>query len=425
MRQVLLCAALAAVSACAVVPDRRWTVAPVEDPQVATGASGVRVLQFDEGGGGTKGARSAAFDQRDVDAVHAWLDDGGSSPIVIFVHGWHHNATGCKANLRQFRTFTQDLGKRICAGSGNTAGCSDVKGVFVGWRGDSLDGRVAGAKGEMWDLPTIFGRKRASKRVGQGEFSEFVAKVAEQHKDRNVIFAGHSLGANALYHAIAERGGDVEDKHEFVLLNAAISTRELSRIEVETVPPSPPLDFKSSGMLKSAAFAPTSVMAVLDRSHRKILLMQAENDFAVRIPYGIFFKGAAGFDKDRWTHSASMLPGYLDDLSEAEREQCSRNIQGMQLLVREDLRRRGACGEAWRNHTWVVRADETVSDGHGGVWGNAQLAALSQLIAERTDKVALSGAPAPEAAAMVPVVSPAPEPDPSDADRCLLSKSSP
>ncbi|MEZ8693309.1 hypothetical protein AB6D15_13470, partial [Vibrio splendidus] len=68
--------------------------------------------------------------------------------VIIFVHGWRHNASPEDRNLKEFKTFMTHL---------ENNSNDDFIGLYVGWRGDSRKG---------FDLHTLEDRKKVSKVVG-------------------------------------------------------------------------------------------------------------------------------------------------------------------------------------------------------------------------------------------------------------------
>ena len=79
--------------------------------------------------------------------------------IVVFVHGWKHNAHSDDSNVRRFRSLLDslDLVER-------TTGCGrHVVGVYVGWRGSSTT--LGGPAANL----TFYSRKSAAERVALGD----------------------------------------------------------------------------------------------------------------------------------------------------------------------------------------------------------------------------------------------------------------
>ena len=140
--------------------------------------------------------------------------------IVVFAHGWKHNASWEDANVASFRGVLADL--QDVENKSSTQPPRPprkVVGLYVGWRGLSQT------------LPvlkefTFYERKRTAHSVGQGAVCELMAeldklrkqscirqkKLEEEHKDddkRNLrqptllILVGHSFGGAVTYSALA------------------------------------------------------------------------------------------------------------------------------------------------------------------------------------------------------------------------------
>ena len=117
--------------------------------------------------------------------------------VMVFVHGWKHNAKFCDPNVACFREMVR------------TAALSDplnreVVGVYVGWHGRSLN--------EASDL-SFFARKRVAERVAQGQIRELFSRLltlqANAIRESNdihrmrLMFMGHSFGGLITYEALS------------------------------------------------------------------------------------------------------------------------------------------------------------------------------------------------------------------------------
>ncbi len=153
------------------------------------------------------------------------------SPVRVFVyiHGWKHNAAFDDDNVVNFRYFLKEAAQyEQVAQSTNR-----VIGIYVGWRGKSLD------VSEPWISATFWDRKGAAQHVALGSVRELTAQLrAFQHlandaqpervkldavpKDQRVriYMIGHSFGGLALYAAVSQSlvngfvtGEDIDGKH--------------------------------------------------------------------------------------------------------------------------------------------------------------------------------------------------------------------
>lgn len=133
--------------------------------------------------------------------------------VVVFIHGWHHNAAAKDSNLVDFSTTIQDLAVRLDdehyrAARKALTGEPGFKlvGIYVGWRGRSLPG--------VLDYLTMWWRKAAAERVGDGDVSEFIERLQRIYLRANsvrhrgtkegtrpmmgLVTIGHSFGGQVL-----------------------------------------------------------------------------------------------------------------------------------------------------------------------------------------------------------------------------------
>jgi hypothetical protein len=138
--------------------------------------------------------------------------------VVLFIHGWHHNADPEDSNLRDFNDTLNALNKTL-RGETRTAlrkqltGDPDFRliGIYVGWRGRTLPG--------VLDYATMWWRKTAAERVGDGDVSEFIERLQRIYLRANsinrppkdspikpfmgLITMGHSFGGQVLLKSVA------------------------------------------------------------------------------------------------------------------------------------------------------------------------------------------------------------------------------
>lgn len=122
--------------------------------------------------------------------------------VVVFVHGWHHNAHDNDCNVREFRGMVRDLSERYATPAGGPRW--KVFGIYVGWRGESIP--VPGLR-----QTTIFARKFAAERVAKGSVRELFArlKLVESHHRQGpdlvrTIVTGHSFGGLIAFHSLSQ-----------------------------------------------------------------------------------------------------------------------------------------------------------------------------------------------------------------------------
>ena len=138
--------------------------------------------------------------------------------VLVFVHGWKHNAAICDPNVSCFRemvrtaamspslTTTQDTKDEDTKTDDPNWESTDVDvlGVYVSWYGHSLT---------ALENLTFFARKQAAERVAQGQartlftgLLDIQRDVREQHPENpyqmRLMFVGHSFGGLILYESM-------------------------------------------------------------------------------------------------------------------------------------------------------------------------------------------------------------------------------
>lgn len=113
-------------------------------------------------------------------------EPGQPQTVLVFVHGWHHNAASRNNNVNRFRK-TLEAYSKINPGYA-------VTGVYVGWRGTT------------WlfpNLATFWTRKAVSIEVGTGALVDVISTVERASKEAGAMMVsiGHSFGGSALFNA--------------------------------------------------------------------------------------------------------------------------------------------------------------------------------------------------------------------------------
>jgi hypothetical protein len=142
--------------------------------------------------------------------------------VVVFIHGWHHSAQCCDDEVEGFKETLIRLNRQLSAPAHEAMQTPraestrelNVVGIYIGWRGRSLPGFI--------NYFTFWGRKAAAERVGNTDFSEFLARLNNlylQHNSRRqdeapeqaprmsehflgLVTIGHSFGGQVLMKAI-------------------------------------------------------------------------------------------------------------------------------------------------------------------------------------------------------------------------------
>ena len=160
--------------------------------------------------------------------------------LVIFVHGWRHNASEGSSNLTQFRWLAREFAnsleicnKGISDGEETCDSRPHVLAVYLAWPGDSLGltkestrGSPAGELLKTLQLATFWGRKSAALRVAGTPATETLLTLFGEidradrirfrtrndndqqqskrtYRSRTLVI-GHSFGARVVEHAFAQ-----------------------------------------------------------------------------------------------------------------------------------------------------------------------------------------------------------------------------
>ena len=148
--------------------------------------------------------RGNAFDDKAVDEVLAKIDARARNPgvvVVVFVHGWKHNASEQDENVRSFKdamqTMTAVLGDAFAE---SELGKRRLVGVYVGWRGASLQVPLL-KELSFWD------RKAVADELGSGGITRLLLDLDRitAGEARNVLVViGHSFGGAIVVRALAD-----------------------------------------------------------------------------------------------------------------------------------------------------------------------------------------------------------------------------
>ena len=129
--------------------------------------------------------------------------------VIVFVHGWKHDAGYDDDNVEMFR----DILKRLNESERTDAGLESrpprpIVGVYGGWRGLS-------ASWEPFTEMSFWDRKNTAQCVGHGALTELLSGLEDLQLDSNkrvaagdprteLIIVGHSFGGAAVYSALSQ-----------------------------------------------------------------------------------------------------------------------------------------------------------------------------------------------------------------------------
>ena len=359
------------------------------------------VVEFDDQG--------ASYHERQMEWLEEQLEAyAGRHPIIlVFVHGWKHNARARDPNLLAIDTVLQQTAEAEAAVGSNRP----VIGIFVGWRGLSF------YAGWLTNL-TFWNRKTAALRVALGSVRELFARLRRfrrQHDPESaLVIVGHSFGGLIVYSAVAQA---------FVEL-ALYSTED-------HIEPS----FANLVLLVNPAFEAARYMPVFTLIERKAFARQPpvmisitgtnDNATGMAFPIGawlgsIWEHGRTKRQKQAVMHTMGHLPWmrtHRATFSPAAATTSAAAPSTTQLRAervshdasyrnREQGWERHFAGGAVLTHLaldpnnpfWVVEASPEIINGHNGIYQDPFLGLMRTLVAEQLREPPDAGGIAPRAA---------------------------
>ena len=170
----------------------------------------VQFVEYDEFGN----AFSREQLQAGVSAAEVVAENGGA--VIVYVHGWHHSASPGDGDIKHFHSIVSQASEHSGKGA---------VGIYVGWRGDSIDAENALFGWSSYVL-TFWDRKSTAHTIGHGGgVSELIRKLSDiraKNKESSLMVIGHSFGGAILYSAVSQifaeqiRLDSVSDEKSFV-----------------------------------------------------------------------------------------------------------------------------------------------------------------------------------------------------------------
>ncbi|MBI3771957.1 MAG: alpha/beta fold hydrolase [Gammaproteobacteria bacterium] len=216
--------------------------------------------------------------------------------MVVFVHGWKHNAAPYDGNVETFRNVLAQVSAAEAAFAQKTgAPARQVAGVYLGWRGSSIT------------LPwieniTFWDRKNTALKVGYVGVTEVLSRLDLIKRDKDgiqggssgtrLVVVGHSFGGAVVNSALAQ-----------ILENGFVNTVGPATVQGNVA------GFGNLVVLINPAFeglqfAPLSDMSAergtyFDTQLPVMAILTSEHDYATRyaFPAGRWF--STFFEKDR------------------------------------------------------------------------------------------------------------------------------
>lgn len=183
-------------------PAQDWAVkpaaAPAKLPKCENGSACLAYVEYDEFG---RPYNRGQLDQAVARAAEVAEDNG---IVVVFVHGWHHDAAPGDNNVSGFRAVLQravDIDKAY-----PTLKPRPVLGIYVGWRGESVN------SDHWYSWPfsqlTFWDRKNTAQNVGNGDVYELLLRLSYirgAHDKSRLVLIGHSFGGAIMYSALSHK----------------------------------------------------------------------------------------------------------------------------------------------------------------------------------------------------------------------------
>lgn len=343
------------------IPDQAWQ--PADD---STASKNLHVIEFSDEG--------EQLDPTQLQALQQRVKQSPQAPeLVIFVHGWHHNAKATDDNFVAFQRFFAEMERSDAQ--------RNLIGVYIGWRGDKydpfwLDGsNDADSWIEPLDFPTIFQRKAVARHIGSTGFSQLLDQFDELQRQgtlQRYTVIGHSLGGAVALHGSKERVRQSilkqqENKNLFILLNPAVTTSE---------------------------YQPLDQLLSIDRQKPAMVVLQSKGDFALKEAFGWIKDGqramgaswAITHDIDRCSSGDCsknhLIPKRLQEYDAQPGCMMELNQSGWKIRARLKARRTmQTCGDANMQAVWVLAVSDDIIFGHNGILTHEHATALSEVMA--------------------------------------------
>jgi hypothetical protein len=185
-----------------VSPAMQWRGQPIEQ----TNDYYLAVIEFDEQGWFQDLGQRSEFER----FLREKAQQNEHLLIVVFIHGWKHNAAADDTSLQSFRGVLRDARFSEDRRSEDRGRDRKVLGVYLSWRGLSLSGNELSTNASFW------ARKKAASKVAVGSIREILARLrafqialnkTNDHEGPDegtrLIIAGHSFGGLILFTAVS------------------------------------------------------------------------------------------------------------------------------------------------------------------------------------------------------------------------------
>ncbi|MCC4597919.1 alpha/beta hydrolase [Xanthomonas campestris pv. phormiicola] len=265
----------------------------VLDGDGAAPAPALAFVEFDQNG--------APYDPASIDDVIGKIAATAAQPpqrllLVVFIHGWNHNAAQNDGNVIAFKAFLRQLQaqEQVLAVGKRRA----VVGVYLGWQAKASDN-------SLLELLSYRDKKELGLTTGVEGVRGVLARLAELRRaapESRLVLIGHSFGGGVLFTAVKDRivaaVGDPQAPRQkaygdlVILLNPAIEAEQFVALHQAVAQTA----FRACEPLAMASFtsdADTALSREFPRGMRlfypqRLAAASADEAELITTPYGLY-----------------------------------------------------------------------------------------------------------------------------------------